>query len=78
MRRESIPISPSILPSLFPSNFPLPPSQDESPDTFCDLEQHALLGVANIYLEVLHHDILFEYDAPIIAPIGKVRYTTAL
>jgi len=78
MRRESIPISPSILPSLFPSTFSLPPSQDESPDPFYDLEQHALLGVANIYLEVLHHDILYEYDTPIIAPTGKVRYTAAL
>jgi len=44
---------------------------DEGPDPFYDLEQHALLGVANVYLEVLHHDILHEYDAPIIAPTGK-------
>ena len=50
----------------------LPASQDE-PDPFYDLEQHALLGVANIYVEALHHDVRHEYDAPIIAPTGKVR-----
>ena len=47
-------------------------SQDE-PDPFYDLEEHALLGVANIYVEALHHDVRHEYDAPIIAPTGKVR-----
>ena len=50
------------------------PPQDESigPDPFYDLEQHALLGVANISLECLLHDIDFMYDAPIVAPTGKV------
>ena len=52
--------------------FSIPSSQDE-PDPFYDLEQHALLGVANIYVEALHHDVRHEYDAPIIAPTGKVR-----
>ena len=51
------------------------PPQDETigPDPFYDLEQHALLGVANISLECLLHDIEFVYDAPIVAPTGKVR-----
>ena len=50
------------------------PPQDETigPDPFYDLEQHALLGVANISLECLLHDIDFMYDAPIVAPTGKV------
>ena len=50
------------------------PPQDETigPDPFYDLEQHALLGVANISLECLLHDIEFVYDAPIVAPTGKV------
>ena len=50
------------------------PPQDETigPDPFYDLEQHALLGVANISLECLFHDIEFVYDAPIVAPTGKV------
>ena len=49
-------------------------SQDETigPDPFYDLEQHALLGVANISLECLLHDIEFVYDAPVVAPTGKV------
>ena len=48
--------------------------QDESlgPDPFYDLEQHALLGVANFFLECLHHGIKHEYSAPIVAPTGKV------
>ena len=48
--------------------------QDDSigPDPFFDLEQHALLGVANIFLECLFHGVLHEYDAPIIGPTGKV------
>ena len=61
---------PSLLPPPLP--FSIRPSQDE-PDPFYDLEQHALLGVANIYVEALHHDVRHEYDAPIIAPTGKVR-----
>ena len=50
--------------------------QDDTigPDPFYDLEQHALLGVANISLECLLHDIEFVYDAPIVAPTGKVRF----
>ena len=53
---------------------PLFLSQDETigPDPFYDLEQHALLGVANISLECLLHGIEFVYDAPVVAPTGKV------
>ena len=49
--------------------------QDESigPDPFYDLEQHALLGVANFYLECVNHDVVHDYTAPIVAPTGKVR-----
>ena len=52
-------------------------SQDESlgPDPFYDLEQHALLGVANFFLECLHHGIKHEYSAPIVAPTGMVGHT---
>ena len=47
--------------------------QDDSigPDPFFDLEQHALLGVANIFLESLYHGVAHVYDAPIIGPTGK-------
>ena len=40
--------------------------------TFFDLEQQALLGVANIFLECLFHREGHKYNAPIIGPIGKV------
>ncbi len=42
------------------------------PDPFYDLEQHALLGVANFFLDCLHHDVAHEYIAPIVAPTGNV------
>lgn len=50
--------------------------QDESigPDPFYDLEQHALLGVANFYLECINHDSMHDYTAPIVAPTGKVSW----
>ena len=50
------------------------PIQDESigPDPFYDLEQHALLGVANFYLDCINHDVMHDYTAPIVAPTGKV------
>ena len=41
-------------------------------DPFCDIEQHVLLGVGNIFTQCLYHDICHEYDAPIIGPTGKV------
>ena len=48
--------------------------QDESigPDPFYDLEQHALLGVANFYLDCVNYDVMHDYTAPIVAPTGKV------
>ena len=48
--------------------------QDETigPDPFYDLEQHALLGVANFYLECVNHGVKHDYAAPIVAPTGKV------
>ena len=42
-------------------------------EPFYDLEQHALLGVANLFLECLHHSVPHDYPAPIIAPTGVVR-----
>ena len=41
-------------------------------DPFFDIEQHVLLGVANIFTQCLFHHINYEYDSPIIAPTGKV------
>lgn len=41
-----------------------------SAEPFYDLEQHALLGVANVFLECLHHSVPHDYPAPIIAPTG--------
>lgn len=41
-------------------------------DPFFDIEQHVLLGVANIFTQCLFHGICHEYDAPIIGPTGKV------
>ena len=45
---------------------------DITMDPFFDIEQHVLLGVANIFTQCLNHRICHEYDAPIIGPIGKV------
>ena len=43
------------------------------PDPFFDtIENHVLIGVANIYLAPLFHDIKFEYNTPIISQDGKV------
>ena len=46
-------------------------------DPFFDIniEQHVLLGVANIFTQCLYHRICHKYDAPIIGPIGKVTIT---
>lgn len=41
-------------------------------DPFFDIEQHVLLGVANIFTQCLYHRVSHEYDAPIIGPTGKV------
>ena len=42
-------------------------------DPFFDIEQHVLLGVANIFMQCLVHRVCHEYDAPIIGPTGKVN-----
>ena len=44
-------------------------------DPFFDIEQHVLLGVANIFTQCLYHRICHVYDAPIIGPTGKVTIT---
>ncbi|XP_062520862.1 kinesin-like protein KIF13A isoform X2 [Corticium candelabrum] len=41
-------------------------------DPFFDLESHTLIGVANVFLECLHHDVYLEYSPPIIDPRGEV------
>ena len=45
---------------------------DTTMDPFFDIEQHVLLGVANIFMQCLVHRVCHEYDAPIIGPTGKV------
>ena len=43
------------------------------PDPFWDaVERHSLIGVANVYLNVLKHKVKFDYNAPIIGQEGKV------
>ena len=43
------------------------------PDPFFDsIENHVLIGVANIHLQPLFHDIKFEYNTPIIAQDGRM------
>lgn len=44
----------------------------------CDLfyeaqENHNLIGVANIFLECLFHDVKLQYAVPIISQQGEVR-----
>jgi kinesin family protein 13 len=41
-------------------------------DPFYDMETHTLIGVANVFLECLHHDVPLEYSPPIIDPRGDV------
>ena len=48
---------------------------DITMDPFFDIEQHVLLGVANIFTQCLYHRICHKYDAPIIGPTGKVTIT---
>ena len=43
------------------------------PDPFFDsIENHVLIGVANLHLQPLFHDIKFEYNTPIIAQDGRM------
>ena len=37
------------------------------------MECHTLIGVANVFLECLLHDVNHEYAAPIISQQGEVR-----
>lgn len=47
-------------------------------DPLFDVEQHVLLGVANILTQCLYHYVCHEYDTPIIAPTGKVTMIQSL
>lgn len=43
------------------------------PDPFCeDSENHHLIGVANVFLNVLFHDVRLDYHTPIISQQGEV------
>lgn len=39
-------------------------------------ENHNLIGVANVFLEVLFHDVKLDYHVPIISQQGEVSGTT--
>lgn len=42
-------------------------------DPFYELqENHNLIGVANVFLEVLFHDVRLDYHVPIISQQGEV------
>lgn len=42
-------------------------------DPFFELqESHILIGVANVYLDVLFHDVKLNYNVPIISQQGEV------
>ena len=52
-------------------------SQDEGPSSkgesfFVLQENHHLIGVANVFLEVLFYDAKLEYHVPIISQQGEV------
>ena len=46
--------------------------QDEDSDLFFEVECHTLIGVTNVFLECLLHDVSHEYAAPIISQQGEV------
>lgn len=50
--------------------------QDEDSDLFFEVECHTLIGVTNVFLECLLHDVSHEYAAPIISQQGEVRSTS--
>eukprot|EP00057_Strongylocentrotus_purpuratus_P008261 XP_011662735.1 PREDICTED: kinesin-like protein KIF13A isoform X3 [Strongylocentrotus purpuratus] len=56
-----------------PSNAqtPSPASEDEDP-FYESQENHSLIGVANVFLEVLFHDVKLNYGVPIISQQGEV------
>ena len=37
-------------------------------------ENHSLIGVANIFLEVLFHDVRLDYAVPVISQQGEVSH----
>lgn len=47
--------------------------QSEGPDPFYESqENHNLIGVANVFLECLFHDVTLDYHTPIISQQGEV------
>ncbi len=55
----------------------LEPDSDEIgrtyPDPFCESsENHNLIGVANVFLSVLFHEVSLDYHTPIISQQGEV------
>ena len=44
----------------------------EMNDPFYDQDSHVLIGVANLFLECLHHEVELEYSPPIIDQKGEV------
>lgn len=47
--------------------------QDKSHDPFYETqENHNLIGVANVFLEALFHDVKLDYHTPIISQQGEV------
>ena len=55
----------------------LEPDSDEIgityPDPFCEsCENHNLIGVANVFLSVLFHEVSLDYHTPIISQQGEV------
>lgn len=48
-------------------------SEDDKKDPFYETqEDHNLIGVANIFLDVLFHDVKLDYHTPIISQQGEV------
>ncbi|XP_031559004.1 kinesin-like protein KIF13A isoform X2 [Actinia tenebrosa] len=47
-------------------------SKEDNTDLFFEVECHTLIGVCNVFLECLLHDVSHEYAAPIISQQGEV------
>ncbi|PIK34402.1 putative kinesin-like protein KIF13A isoform X5 [Apostichopus japonicus] len=59
----------------------LPMQEVDSPNSdpfYESQESHCLIGVANIFLEVLFHDVSLEYAVPIISQQGEVKIMEAV
>ena len=41
------------------------------PDPFCDVEDHSMIGVGNVYLSCLFHYVPMAYSVPVLSPQGK-------